>query len=203
MGVWDVCACEGTGGTDASRRSHQRSARVPEGGAPTQLSLPVTCMHQPPPGSGCQRSRALPLPGVPAQVDPVSCLGPHFFPRLFLSHNGRSGLTLTFHGSWTRCLSHKSQTERPAELRSFRPVHISPHSFSFSTRLKLEGSRERSTETKRRDQESTSVLQMPTAIEQLLSLASPSQTHSSLPPLFFSSFAHLRLHHPMGHSRNH
>lgn len=56
---------------------------------------------------------------VPAQVDPVSRLGPHFFPRLFLSRNGRSGLTLTFHGSGTHCLSRQSQTERPPSYVPF------------------------------------------------------------------------------------
>lgn len=91
-------ACvKGDKGREASLRSRQHHAQVPEGVAPTQLSLPVTCIHQLPPGSGCHHSTALPLPlprpgscpGYPS-LTPLSQVFYFIFPHLFLSHNGIS-----------------------------------------------------------------------------------------------------------------
>lgn len=49
-----ISVCEGSkgGGREASLRSCQHYTKVPEGVAPTQLSLPVTCIDQLLPCSG-------------------------------------------------------------------------------------------------------------------------------------------------------
>lgn len=85
-----VCERRKGGSREASLRSRQHYTRVPEGVVPTQLSLPLTCMHQLLPGSGSCRGLPLPpawpCPGYPCLTRFV----PFFFSRLFLSHNGRS-----------------------------------------------------------------------------------------------------------------
>lgn len=94
----------------------------------------------------------------------------------------------TFHGRrfiffpMSSLISDKKGTE----LHSFWLVHFPPTPF-FSSYFKLEVSQaqHRSTETKHRYQESTFVLQMPTAIEQLLSpfaLTNTFLTAPSFPP---------------------
>lgn len=87
------------GGRKASLRSRQHYTQVPEGVAPTHLSLPLTCIHQMQPGSGCHQhssstptSMAWPCPGY-------RCLMPFsFFLTPFFFHHGRSVAVLFFHG---------------------------------------------------------------------------------------------------------
>lgn len=75
-----ISVCEGSkgGGREASLRSRQHHKQVPQGVAPTQLSLPVTCIHQLLAGSGCHQqssstptSVAWPCPGYPC-LTPLS-----------------------------------------------------------------------------------------------------------------------------------
>lgn len=209
--VLDQCV-KGDWGREASLRSRQHHTQVPEGVAPTQRSLPVTCIHQLPLGSGCHHSTALPLP-LPR---PGSCPGyPSLTPLsqvffvLFFSHASfchimeYQGL-LHFPRKKGHFLSHiKLNLNKGTELHSFWLVHFPPTRF-FSPYFKLEASqpRHRSTETKHCYQESTSVLQMPTAIERLLSpfaLANTFLTAPSFPPpLPICSSVH-----SSSHSRNH
>lgn len=75
-----ISVCEGNkgGGREASLRSRQHYTQVPEGVAPTQLSLPVTCIHQLLSCSCCHQQSsstptavAWPCPGYPC-LTPLS-----------------------------------------------------------------------------------------------------------------------------------
>ena len=134
---------------------HVNTTLVPEGVAPTQLGLPVTCIHQPPPGSGCHQQRSSnPLPPwpCPAQVGYVSRLCPSFLTPLFVTAEGCS----TFHGRGFIFFPMSHILSRP-EPHFFLLVHFFPNLFTSPPILDLE-SKYKSKETAQFCQESTSVL---------------------------------------------
>lgn len=112
-----LCERSKGGGKEASLRSRQHHTKGPVGVAPTQLSLPVTCIHQLLPGSGCHQqslstptTMAWPCPGYPCLT-----LLSHISHAFFWSHNGSSNeifyfpwkkLHSLFHGSYS-CMSHR------------------------------------------------------------------------------------------------
>lgn len=166
--------------------------------APTQLSLPVTCIHQLLPGSGCHRQSsstpitvAWPCPGYPC-LTPLS----RFSHASVSQNNGRSRAILLSveEASFSFPCHSCPNTER--ERVTFFPT--CSLFFPIYFHLSLLQSKYKSRGTKQCYQESTSVLYMPTAIEYLFS-PEHSQTHSSL-PVFGSSFSCPQLCCPQNYS---
>lgn len=121
------------GGRKASLRSRQHYTQVPEGVAPTHLSLPLTCIHQMQPGSGCHQhssstptSMAWPCPGY-------RCLMPFSFfltPFFFASWKICGCFIFPWKESFTFFPTSHTLTHKK-ELRSLLLVNFFPL-FSFS-----------------------------------------------------------------------
>lgn len=206
-----IIVCEGNkgGGREASLRSRQHYTQVPEGVVPTQLSLPVTCIHQLLSCSCChQRSSstptavAWPCPGYPC-LTPLS----HFSHASFchIMEDPRQ-----FYFPWKRhhFLSHVTRERSRVEVFFVLPIPSYFTLFIFFPFLassplqcwtpQVQIHRNRTVLPRIH----FSLPQMSIAIEHLFSPAPrPSQTHSSL-PLFHSSVARLQLWCPLNYSRD-
>lgn len=144
--------------------------------------------------------------GIPPRLTQSHASAPSFFPWLF-SHNGRSGLIwLSIGVRLIVFLTIKpSQKQKGSRVTFLSACSHFPSLLFSSSRFKLGAS-----------QLPAKIHRNQTARPRIHFCPSNAHRYWTAPfspfalantflagPLFFSSFAHLRLHHPMGHSRNH
>lgn len=161
-----------------------------------QLSLPVTCMHQLLPGFACHQQSSSTPTSMARSSQGYACLTP-------LSHFSHASLWhimedvrqfycpwVKFHGNYCHMPRIHTLTEGKSSNTLELPLSFfsSPSHLTFNRLLE---SKHKSPETQQSYQESTSVLQMPIAVERLFSPAPllPTKTFLTSPLLFLFGYS--------------